>query len=60
VKEVDPAAAVGWFLGAFGVLVFAAIPFTPGTPGRVTNAACGAILLAIAAVLIRTRWGGPK
>ncbi len=57
-KDIDPAAAVGWFLAFFGALVLVAIAFTEGTRGQVTNAVCGAVLIAIGGVLIRTKWGG--
>jgi hypothetical protein len=59
VRDVDPAAAVGAFLGLFGVLVLVAIAFTETTRGQVTNLACGLVLLGIAAILMRTRWNPP-
>ena len=48
---IEPAAVLGAFLGVFGTLVLVAIAFTPTTRGRVTNLACGLVLLAVAGVL---------
>ena len=48
---VEPAAVLGGFLAFFGALVLVAIAFTPTSRGRMTNLACGLILIAIAGVL---------
>ena len=54
---VEPATVLGLFLAVFALLVLVAIAFTTTTHGKVTNAVCGALLLAIAGALL---WAGRR
>lgn len=53
IAKIDALMVIGLFMGAFALAVLAAIFFTPGTRGKVTNLICGMMLLltALAAIL---------